>query len=428
MRPYNLLSVPARKKRDDGDAPLNDDRFFPAMNVFASFWQQRNYRIATIVALIALLWLASGLLAPEKGSGDGAANRQAGAPASSGESLAVQARRLQAQPYTTRVLVNGHTEANRTVKLKAELDGVITALPVAEGRTVRQGEVICRIEAEDRPERLEQAKAALRKAELDFAGAQRLRDKGLQSETDIAQRAVALADARAEFKRAQVAMENLEIRAPFDAVLNHRAVELGDFIRRGEECATLLDLNPILMVGEVPESQVGRLVPGAPASAQLRGGERVQGELRYVSQEAHPVTRAYRVEVAVANDSGSLRGGLSGQLALPTGEVSAHRINASLLTLDDRGDLGVRILDEENRVQFRNVTLVSDGDAGIWVTGLPDPVTLITVGQEYVTVGEMVEVEMEEAAGDLPPPSQSLGRETGAAVAESAAATEGDEL
>ncbi|AOS96952.1 Macrolide export protein MacA [Microbulbifer aggregans] len=381
------------------------------MNVLASFWRQRNYRIATIVALVSLLWLGSGVLAPESGLKEGADSAESGAPGNPGESLVVQGRRLQSQPYTTRVLVNGHTEANRKVQLKAELDGVITALPVAEGRAVREGEVICRIEAEDRPERLEQAKAALRKAELDYAGAQRLREKGLQSETDIAQRSVALANARADYKRALVAVENLEIRAPFDGVVNHRAVELGDFIRRGEECATLLDLNPVLVVGEVSEAQVGKLVPGAPASAQLRQGERVQGELRYVSQEAHSVTRAYRVEVAVDNSNGSLRGGLSGQLALPTGEVNAHRINASLLTLDDRGDLGVRILDEENRVQFRNVSLVSDGDAGIWVTGLPDPVTLITVGQEYVTVGEIVQVEMEEGAGDLPPPSQALDRE-----------------
>ncbi|KUJ82636.1 efflux RND transporter periplasmic adaptor subunit [Microbulbifer flavimaris] len=395
------------------------------MNVFASFWQQRNYRIATIVALIALLWLISGVISPDNTGGE--SERSAGEASAGAESLVVQARRLRAQPYTTRVVVNGHTEANRTVQLRAELDGVISSLPVAEGRAVRQGDVICRIEAEDRPERLEQAKAALRKAELDYAGAQKLRQKGLQSETDIAQRTVALANARADYKRALVAVENLEITAPFDGVVNHRAVELGDFIRRGEQCATLLDLDPVLVVGEVSESQVGKLIPGAPASAQLRQGQRVQGELRYVSQEAHDVTRAYRVEVAVDNSGGELRGGLSGQLALPTGEVDAHRINASLLTLDDRGDLGVRILDEENRVQFRNVTLVGDGDAGVWVTGLPNPVVLITVGQEYVTAGERVQVEMEEGAGDLPPPSQAGDVAEGQPVAEhSGAAAQGE--
>ena len=379
------------------------------MNFFTSLWRQRNYRMAIIVALLALAWLLSGSLGKEEHRGDHAADRAKAT--GSEEPMLVLARRIQAQPYTTRVMVNGHTEPNRTVRLRAELDGVVVGTPVAEGRTVEKGEVICRIDPQDRPEKLEQARAALRKAELDYAGAERLRKKGLQSDSEMAQREVALANARAEYKRASVEVENLQVRAPFPGVVNQRAVELGDFIRRGEECATLLDLDPLLVVGEVAESRVGALVPGALASARLQQGQLVQGKLRYVSQQADDQTRAYRVEVAVENKAGQLRGGLSGQLALPTGEVPAHRINSSLLTLDDRGELGVRTVDEENRVQFNKVVLVGDGDEGIWVTGLPEQVTLITVGQEYVTAGELVRLQLESGESDLPAPNAVMEAE-----------------
>ncbi|MFC6634630.1 efflux RND transporter periplasmic adaptor subunit [Microbulbifer taiwanensis] len=376
------------------------------MSFLASLWRQRNYRVAIVVALLALLWLLSGSFSSDPQETEQAS---AGPGAIQAESLRVQARRIPAQPYATRVLVNGHTEANRSVRLRAELDGAIVGLPVAEGRTVEKGEVICEIDPEDRPEQLARAEASLRKAELDYAGALRLQKKGLQSETDMAQRKVALTNARAELVRAKVNVEKLQIRAPFDGVVNSRAVELGDLIRRGEECATLLDLDPILLVGEVSESQVGSLIPGGPASAQLQQGLQVAGSLRYISQQAHDITRAYRVEVAVDNASGALRAGLSGRLALPTGEITAHRINSSLLTLDDRGDLGVRILDEENRVHFTRVELVGDGDAGVWVSGLPDPVTLITIGQEYVTAGEIVQAVLEQPGADLPAPSETAG-------------------
>lgn len=368
------------------------------MSVLSDLWRHRNYRVAAIVALLAVLWLLSGQLSPS----DAAPDRTVKEAAGHVEALRVRARHITAQPYTTRVLVNGHTEPNRSVRLRAELDGVIVALPVAEGRAVKKGDVICEIDAEDRPERLERARAALHKAELDYAGAQRLRNRGLQSDAGLAQQEVALANARAEFKRASVDVSHLMIRAPFDGVVNQRAVELGNFIRRGEECATLLDLDPLLLVGEVSETQVGGLTLGGPASAQLQTGQRVRGQLRYISQQADEVTRAYRVEVAVANGSGALRGGISGRLALSTGEVMAHRINSSLLTLDDRGELGVRILDQQNRVAFANVTLVDDSDEGIWVSGLPQQTTLITVGQEYVTEGEIVGVELETGGSDLP--------------------------
>lgn len=385
------------------------------MNILISLWRQRNYRIAAIVAALAILWLLSGLLSggkqplPEKAA-------VVGAKRAASEEITVKARRLQAQPYITRVVVNSRSEANRSVQVRAELDGVIAALPVAEGQRVAAGDVICEIAAEDRPEKLTRAQATLRKAELDYAGAKKLKGRGLQSETAMAQQEVALANARAELKRAQVDVKNLKIRAPFDGLVNSRAVELGDFIRRGEECATVLDLDPVLIVGEVSESEVGKLQPGGPASAQLQRGQLVEGRLRYVSQQAHPTTRAYRIEVAVPNPDGALRSGLSARMALPTGEVLAHRINASLLTLDDRGQLGVRTLDEDHRVRFVNVQLVSDESEGVWVAGLPARALLITVGQEYVSEGEQVAVELEESAGDLPAPVSSTGAADPSAV------------
>ncbi|MBB5212912.1 efflux RND transporter periplasmic adaptor subunit [Microbulbifer hydrolyticus] len=377
------------------------------MNFLVSLWRQRNYRIAAIVTLVAVVWLLSGLLSGGNESARGSAP-VASTQRPTAEAITVKARRLEAQPYITRVVVNSRTEANRSVQVRAELDGVIAALPVAEGQRVAAGDVICEVAAEDRPEKLARARATLRKAELDYAGAKKLQGRGLQSEAAMAQQEVALANARAELKRAQVDVKNLQIRAPFDGLVNSRAVELGDFIRRGEECATVLDLDPMLIVGEVSESQVGRLKPGGQASAQLQQGQLIEGHLRYVSQQAHPVTRAYRVEVAVPNAEGALRSGISARMALPTGEVLAHRINSSLLTLDDRGQLGVRTLDAEHRVRFVNVELVSDENAGVWVTGLAPRPLLITVGQEYVSEGEQVMVEFEASAGDLPAPAAGL--------------------
>ncbi|GAB2880653.1 efflux RND transporter periplasmic adaptor subunit [Microbulbifer echini] len=363
------------------------------MRALVSIWSNRNYRIALLVTLLAIVWLFSGVVLPEEEKSNSAVSDEKEGPVSE-VAMRVQARRIEAQSYATRVLVNGHTEANRSVRLRAELDGVISRLPVPEGSLVQKGAVICEIEAEDRLEKLALAKAALHKAKLDYTGAERLKKKGLQSDTAMAQQGVALAQARADFTQAKVMVDNLKIRAPFDGVVNQRAVELGDFIRRGEECATLLDLDPLLVVGEVSENQVGNLIPAGPASAQLQRGIPVQGKLRYISQQAQEITRAYRVEVAVNNPGILLRGGLSGRLALPTGEVLAHYINSSLLTLDDRGTLGVRTLDENNQVHFINVTLVGDGEEGVWVSGLPDPVTLITVGQEYVSQGDIVRVDM----------------------------------
>ena len=72
-------------------------------------------------------------------------------------------------------------------------------------------------------------------------------------------------------------------------------------------------------------------------------------------------------------------------------EVAAHRVPPSLLTLNDNGEMGVRLVDEGDRVIFQTVSIIEDGPDGVWIAGLPPQIRLITVGQEYVSVGARVE-------------------------------------
>ena len=68
----------------------------------------------------------------------------------------------------------------------------------------------------------------------------------------------------------------------------------------------------------------------------------------------------------------------------------------SALTLDDEGQLGLRTVDADNRAKFLPVTLLRDTREGVLVSGLPDKVSVITVGQEYVTDGVPVQPVFEE--------------------------------
>jgi multidrug efflux system membrane fusion protein len=79
-------------------------------------------------------------------------------------------------------------------------------------------------------------------------------------------------------------------------------------------------------------------------------------------------------------------------------EVLAQHVSSALFALDDEGRIGVRTVDEQSIVQFHHVEMVRDDADGVWVTGLPEVATLITVGQELVMPGERVEVEYEPAS------------------------------
>ncbi len=76
---------------------------------------------------------------------------------------------------------------------------------------------------------------------------------------------------------------------------------------------------------------------------------------------------------------------------MPGEEIQAHRIPSSVISLDDKGVIGVRTVDADSRVRFDAVQLVDDTPDGLWVAGLPQTVKLITVGQDYVIEGQKVE-------------------------------------
>lgn len=352
--------------------------------------------MAAIFAAVMLLWLLSGRLIDSEP-----------VPAAGGDQAApaltlVSARAISAQAFPTAVAVRARTEANRRVDVRAEIGGQVVSVPAQEGTAVKAGDVICELAVEDRKLRLEEAHAAVASAQLEYDGALRLKSGGYQSKTAIAGSKARLESAKANLKRRQLDLAQLKIRAPFDGIVNDRAVEVGDLIQRGDICATVLDLNPLVISGQVSETEVGRIRLGGVAQAQLATGQEVQGQVRFISRSSDEVTRTFRVEVTVPNPNFTLHGGITSRLTIPTGEIAAHLVTGSVLSLDDAGNVGVRILDEDDRVQYVPVTLVGDDREGVWVTGLPEVTRLITIGQEYVIPGEKVAVSLDETPAALP--------------------------
>ena len=78
-------------------------------------------------------------------------------------------------------------------------------------------------------------------------------------------------------------------------------------------------------------------------------------------------------------------------MRLNTGKVKAHYLSPAVLTLSDRGVIGVKTVNAANKVEFFPVRIIADTPDGIWLTGLPETTTLITVGQEFVLTGQSVE-------------------------------------
>jgi multidrug efflux system membrane fusion protein len=354
--------------------------------------------------------------------------------------IGVVALRSRAAQVDRAVIVRGETEAARSVEVRAQTSGQVVSSPLRKGASIEAGQLLCEIdpgpreaqlvEAEARllqaragvPEaeaRVIEARARLEEAEIADRAASRLVEEGFASQTRVAGARAGVESARAGIQsalsgleaaqaavrsgEASVAaarneLENLRITAPFDGLLESDTAEIGALLQPGALCATVIQLDPIKLVGFVSEAAVGRIAVGAPAGGRLAGGGEVAGRVTFLSRSADPTTRTFRVEIEVPNPELAIRDGQTVEIAIASDGADAHLLPQSALTLNDEGTLGVRLVSADETATFAPVSILRDTTDGVWVDGLGTEAAVIVVGQEFVTDGVPVAATFREAA------------------------------
>lgn len=345
--------------------------------------------LAVGVTLAFVIWMLSGIgndpVVSERAVGSSSV-RDAGAE----RPMSVMIQRSAAREIEREIAVSGRTEPNRSVELGAETEGRIVELGAERGSAVSTGQLIARLDMRDRAARLAEAEALIVQMRLQYEAAQRLQGQQFVSEAQIAEAEARLVSAEAARERILLDIDHTTIEAPFDALVQDRAVELGDYVKAGDTVALIVDTDPMIVVGDVNEREVANLAIGSPGVAEMGNGREYPGTVRYLAPVANESTRTFRVELSIPNPDLEMRAGMTTSLRLGAGRMTAHSISPALLALADDGRIGVKAVDDFNRVRFYPVEIVGSSDAGALVTGLPDILNIISVGQGFVTEGQEV--------------------------------------
>lgn len=353
-----------------------------AMHVFRL---SRSVLIAIVLAVVLLIWLASGERQAFRDEAPEATDAQQISKAR------VEVEQLHAEMHQGQVQAQGALLPWREVALRARVAGVVSRRLVEDGQRVAAGATLLELDQEDLPAQLARSAAelALRQAELEAA--QRLEGRQLVSANELLRLRAAAAQARAEEAALQQRLAHMRPAAPFDGVLNRIDAESGDLFQVGDVFAELVDDSRLRATAWVGQREIAQLVPGLPVQVTLLDGRLLEGEVNFVASRASETTRSYRVEVTVDNPQRLRIAGASATLAIQLPEQLAHRFSPALLVLDEQGRMGVKYLDEQNRVQFGAVRLLSASTAEVWVAGLPPSLRLITLGGGFVEPGDEVD-------------------------------------
>ena len=186
-----------------------------------------------------------------------------------------------------------------------------------------------------------------------------------------------------------VELNRTEVKAPFSGYIE-KIVKPGNFLERGQVCATIIQLDPISFVAGVPEYDINKVRVNQNVFVELVTGQKIEGKLTFVSKSASSDTRTFSVESQIYNPEGFIKDGLTAEISIEIDSVKAHKISPSILLLNDEGKLGIRIVNEGNLANFVEIIILEDSEEGLWVTGISDNVEIIIQGQGFVEDGQEV--------------------------------------
>jgi len=312
------------------------------------------------------------------------------------ELFSVRARDFTAQERPNALDLRGRTEPEASVMVSAETGGRVVEVAVEEGDLVEAGDLLCRLDEAARQAAVTQARAAVAQARTDLEASQTLAENGFGAQNRVTALQASFDAATAALAQAELDLERTAIRAPVDGLVQLPLADVGTQLAQGGLCATLLDIDPLVITGQVSERQIAALSVGMDARTRLVTGEEANGVVSFIAATADTETRTFRVDIDIPNPDGALRGGVTAEAAIDLPPVRGHLLPLSALGLNDEGAVGVHTLDADNIVAFSPITILGDERDGVWVSGLPDEVRVIVVGQDFVEPGHEVAVTMVE--------------------------------
>ncbi|MDB5658917.1 MAG: efflux transporter periplasmic adaptor subunit [Cypionkella sp.] len=359
------------------------------------------HRVTAIVVLVAAAaWVATGefsAVGSEEAKPDADVAGQSAEAAEAPEAAVPVQRTVAAVvptfiDYAREIRVSGATEADKQAVLAARAAGIVHELGVKQGGEIAADALVVRLEGSEVLAGVETAQAALEQATEELRIGQTLYDRGSLPELELISRRARKAAAEAALSEARAAEDRLLLKAPFAGTVDTVDVEVGEWVQAGAAIATILALDPIVVKAEVSERDVAFVSIGSKAKVRLVDGAELEGAVRHVSAQASAATRTFEVEVALPNADHAIPAGMTAEVRLYTAPVPAVLVPRSIITINEDGVIGLRVVGADSKAEFAPVTVIDDGEAGMVVTGVPKDKKVIVAGQDLVTDGDVVTV------------------------------------
>jgi membrane fusion protein (multidrug efflux system) len=299
---------------------------------------------------------------------------------------------------------NGTLEAENEVDIVARVAGPILELATEEGKIVKKGQLLAKIDPREAKAQVEVARVALAEATRAHERAKQARESEIISLEVYDQALARMETAQAQLDNAQINLDYTEVTAPFNGIIIERVIKLADNVTPNQKLFRISDFDPLLCPIQVPEKELSRLKIGQPARIAVEAWpeDPFPARVLRISPVVDATTGTIKVTLEVSA-RGKLRPGMFASVYL---EMDTHAnalvIPKTALSFESFGD--TVYVAKEGVAERRDLQIGFEEEAFVEVLeGLNDGDRVIVVGQDGLSDGTPVQILAGPGAGEGKP-------------------------
>lgn len=321
------------------------------------------------------------------------------------------------QPWPANLTAIGTVAAVHGVSVSADLPGVVDTIHFESGRRVAEGTVLADLDSRQERAQLAAAQSQLELAGLNLERARGLHESGILAQADFDRAVADHTQGEARVGELEATIARKTIRAPFSGMLGIRQANLGQYLAAGDKIVSLESLDPIYVNFSIPQQDVSRVRPGVAVRVKAQGASGpaavLAGRVTALDSIVDEATRNVQVQASLPNPHGTLRPGMFVETEAILGESTpVIALPASAISYAPFGD-SVFVVTEMNGpkgtpyrgVQQQFVKLgASRGDQVAVVSGIKAGQEVVASGVFKLRTGAAVEVNNKVQPGNDPSP------------------------
>lgn len=306
--------------------------------------------------------------------------------------LKVQTTVIKPEILQRRITTTGTIYADESVDLRSEMSGKVTDIYLEEGKPVRRGNLLLKINDSELQAQLQRAQYRLDLAAQREQRQEKLLEKGGISQEDYDATLNEVNVLRAEVNLIKAQIDKTELRAPFDGVIGLKYVSEGSYISPTTRIASLQNINQVKIDFSVPERYAGSIDEGDKILFRVQTADSTfEGHIYAIEPEVNQQTRTLQLRAVSDNQDALLLPGSFANIELILEETENALTVPTVALVPELGGQYVYVFSDGQAVKTRVSTGMRSENKVEITAGLNPQDTVLTTGLLQVRDGMPVQ-------------------------------------